>query len=108
MAIGKQFTGSLQPGQYWEWFTWGWPHDRLVNWYIRPSPGHVGNVALRALSVELARDGTLTYYITVWNVGSDAVTFDAYYDYDDIPHPILVSTPKVVDSTLLQQVVRPV
>jgi hypothetical protein len=101
MPIGKQFTGSLQSGQYWEWYTWGWPRDLFVNWSVRPSTGQVGNVTLRALAVEVVADGTLTYHLTVWNVSAHPITFDAYYEYDEIPQPILIGIPKVVDHSLI-------
>jgi hypothetical protein len=74
-----QFTGTLAPGQYQEWSTWGWNRDYLVEWSVRPSPGQVGPVSLRALAIEGARDGTLTYMLTVWNVGSEPATFEALY-----------------------------
>jgi hypothetical protein len=75
-----QFTGDLDPGQYQEWFTYGWDRSLFVMWSVRTRPGHVGNVSLRALSVETAQDGTLTYWLTVWNVGSARVSFEALYE----------------------------
>jgi hypothetical protein len=74
-----QFTGTLNPGQYQEWTTWGWDREFLVDWSVRPTPGQVGTVALRALAVEAAEDGTLTYWLTVWNVGNRPITFEALY-----------------------------
>ena len=41
-------------------------------------------MVLRALTVEAVNDGTLTYHLTVWNIGSAAVTFDALYQYDGV------------------------
>ena len=84
MPVGTQFTGSLTPGQFQVWFTTGWARDSLVRWFVRPSSGQVGNVVLRALTVEAAPDGTLTYHLTVWNIGSTPVTFDALYEYDGV------------------------
>jgi hypothetical protein len=74
-----QFTGTLGPGQYQVWNTWGWAPEYVVEWTVRPSRGQVGIVSLRALAIEAADDGTLTYTLTVWNVGSGSVTFDAVY-----------------------------
>jgi hypothetical protein len=74
-----QFSGTLDPGQYQEWGTSGWSPDIFVQWSVRPSAGQVGIVSLRALAVESAEDGTLTYVLTVWNVGPGPVTFDAVY-----------------------------
>ncbi len=84
MPAGTQFTGGLDPGQYQVWFTSGWAREFLVRWSVRPSSGQVGNVVLRALTVEAAQDGTLTYHLTVWNIGSTPVTFDALYEYNGL------------------------
>ena len=83
MPVSTQFTGTLDPGQYEEWFTYAWPRNWFVQWSVRPSDGQIGNVVLRALSVEAVEDGTLTYHLTVWNIGNQAVTFDALYEYTD-------------------------
>jgi hypothetical protein len=76
-----QFSGTLEPGQYQEWFTYGWSPEYFVQWSVRPRfEGGLGPISLRALAVEWnADDGTLTYYLTVWNVGSEQVIFDAVY-----------------------------
>lgn len=84
MPVGTQFTASLDPGQYQVWATWGWGREFRVEWSVRPSSGQVGNVVLRALTVEAVADGSLTYHLTVWNIGSAAVTFDALYQYDGV------------------------
>ena len=81
MATGVQFTGKLDPGQHKEWFTHGWDRDVCVSWSVRPRPGHRGKVALRALTIEAGTDDTLTYRLTVWNVGSDPIQFDAVYSF---------------------------
>ncbi|HXZ02408.1 MAG TPA: hypothetical protein VEI03_20600 [Stellaceae bacterium] len=74
-----QFTGSLDPGQYEVWTTYGWNREFLMEWSVRPRPGQIGEVALRALAVEATDDGTLTYWLTVWNVGQQSVDFEALY-----------------------------
>jgi hypothetical protein len=43
----------------------------------------VGQVVLRALAVEADEDGTLAYILTVWNLGTAPISFDALFDYDD-------------------------
>lgn len=74
-----QFSGTLNVGQFQVWSTWGWSREFFVNWSVRPSPGNIGLVSLRALAVEAAKDGTLSYVLTVWNVGTKPVRFDALY-----------------------------
>jgi hypothetical protein len=75
----KQFSGTLTSGEYNEWTCWGNSTDVILQWAVRPSPGQIGNVVLRALTVETTKDGKINYNLTVWNIGTDPVTFDAYY-----------------------------
>lgn len=79
MTAHLQFSGTLQAGQYTEWVTSGWPRDKFVQWSVRPSVGQVGNVTLRALTTEAVGDGTLNYHLTVWNIGTTPVNFEALY-----------------------------
>lgn len=74
-----QFSGTLNAGQFKVWSTSGWSREFFADWSVRPSPDNTGIVSLRALAVEAAADGTLTYVLTVWNVGSKPVRFDALY-----------------------------
>jgi hypothetical protein len=74
-----QFTGKLNGNQYQIWTTYGWDRDLFVEWSVRPKPGQIGNVALRALAIEAVQDGTLTYWLTVWNIDQRPVTFEALY-----------------------------
>jgi len=76
-----QFSGTLDPGQYREWVTWGWGREDIVTWSVRPSQGQIGTVSLRALATQAADDGSLSYLLTVWNVGTDQVGFDAIYAF---------------------------
>jgi hypothetical protein len=87
-----QFSGTLEPGQYQEWFTYGWSREFLVEWSVRPSADAGGPISLRALAIESADDGTLTYYLTVWNVGRQTVNFDALYS-DSTTAEIVIDDP---------------
>jgi hypothetical protein len=73
------FSGTLLAGQYQDFATTGWPLEFFVQWSVRPSYNYTGAVALRALAVEQGDDMTLTYVLTVWNIGQESVQFDALY-----------------------------
>jgi len=111
--IGVLFSDFLQPGQFQCWESEEWPRELLVQWFVRPTPtyaqlpppptsgGTLGNlgqlytvdygdintgvVVLRALAIQSNVDGTLNYYLTVWNIGADAVKFDVIYRCDNVP-----------------------
>lgn len=74
---GTQFTGSLSPGQTKTWFTHSWSPTWMVDWSVRPttSQGRV-NWSER---VERASNGTLTYWLSITNVGSVTTGFEAKY-----------------------------
>ncbi len=76
----KLFAGTLQPGQYKDWSTIMWNRDAFVEWSVRPAPGSIGPVSLRAIAVEAAEDESLTYILTVWNVGTEACEFEVWYN----------------------------
>jgi hypothetical protein len=83
MPVLTQFSGTLQGGEFHPWRTYGWSRDQFVNWSVRPSVGQVGQVVLRALAVEADEDGTLSYILTVWNLGRSAISFDALFEFED-------------------------
>ncbi|MFQ5534277.1 MAG: hypothetical protein ACE5EM_05585 [Sphingomonadales bacterium] len=74
---GTQFTGALNPGQSRTWFTYNWSPRWLVEWSIRPTTSR-GKVSWSE-RIERAPNGTLTYWITVRNVGSVRTRFEAKY-----------------------------
>ncbi len=106
-----QFSGTLDPGEYQLWTTWGWRPDVPVHWQVMPKPGRqMSEFALRALAVEPGPDGSISYALTVWNVGKKRASFNAYYtellDCRPPPPPPPPPPPKVVKSTLRNPVVR--
>ncbi|MEE9296712.1 MAG: hypothetical protein V3W34_17350 [Phycisphaerae bacterium] len=74
---GTQFTGTLSSGQAQTWFTHSWSPTWHVHWSVRPRTP-LGRVTWSE-RIERASNGTLTYFITVRNVGSVTTSFEAKY-----------------------------
>jgi hypothetical protein len=77
---GTQFTGTLVPGQIQRWFTHSWPADWNVYWAIRPTTVSGGGPKI-GWTVETERPGAglITYWITVRNLTSETIGFEARY-----------------------------
>ena len=69
--------GTLNAGQSRTWFTHSWSRNWLVQWSVRPTAS--GGRVSWSERIERASNGTLTYFITVRNVGSAPTTFEAKY-----------------------------
>ncbi len=76
-TTGTQFSGSLLVGQARTWTTYNWSRTWTVNWSVRPTTS--GGRVTWSERVERAANGTLTYLITVRNVGSVPTGFEARY-----------------------------
>jgi hypothetical protein len=85
MSVQYQFTATIAGNTGHSWFVWGFPHNRFVNWSIRPSAGQTGKITLFNVSTVTASDGTITYWLNVYNVimNQGAVTFDVFYQWED-------------------------
>lgn len=80
MWTNVQFTGSLPAGASNRWFTFGWPTAWHVVWYMMPTSPKVGAPQLDwDVAVERASATQCTYWITVKNLTTDAVTFEGRY-----------------------------
>jgi hypothetical protein len=80
MYTGVQWTGSLNPGQTQQWFTFNWPASWHVVWYIVPTTPKNGAPELDwDVEVERASPTMCTYWITVKNLTNVAVTFEGRY-----------------------------
>lgn len=76
---GTQFQGTINSGQTQRWFTHSWPVDMLVNWVVVPTTVIGGGPKLE-WDVATERTGNgLTYWITIRNVGSQTISYDARY-----------------------------
>lgn len=80
MRTGVQWTGTLDPGQTKRWFTFNWPAASHILWYVMPTTVRNGAPELDwDVEVERASADRVTYWITVRNLTSVAVTFEGRY-----------------------------
>ena len=86
MAILKQFTASIGPGQVQRWTVWGAPYNLFIQWSVRPTLTgfNLGTVQLESVDVQSPveggnQQGPLSYILTVRNTGGYPVSFDAYF-----------------------------
>ena len=80
MTTGVQWTGSLNPNETKRWFTGGWNPAQHVVWYMMSTSAHSGAPQLDwDVAVERANSNRCTYWITVKNLTSLAVTFEGRY-----------------------------
>ncbi|HET6856097.1 MAG TPA: hypothetical protein VFH94_03245 [Streptomyces sp.] len=80
MRVGTQFTGTLNPGQSGRWFTFGWPQDWHVVWYFMPTTPQGGSPQIEwETEVERASASSVTYWLTVRNIGSTQMNFEGRY-----------------------------
>ena len=80
MRTAVQFTGSLGPNASNRWFTFGWPTDWHVVWYMMPTTPINGAPEVDwSVAVERADAGHATYWITVKNLTNATVAFEGRY-----------------------------
>jgi hypothetical protein len=80
MRVGVQFTGSLNAGQSAKWFTFNWPQDWNVVWYMMPTTPRPGAPELEwDVEVERASATAVTYWLTVKNLSMVPVNFEGRY-----------------------------
>jgi hypothetical protein len=78
--VGVQFTGSVAPMSTQRWFTFNWPAVWQVVWMIVPTSPRPGapQVSWR-VQAERASSEFVTYWISITNLTSTAVTIEARY-----------------------------
>ena len=80
MYTGTQFTGTLAANQTAKWFTFNWPADRHIVWYVVPTSPKLGAPQSTGTPRWNAPSATrCTYWITVKNLANTAVTFEGRY-----------------------------
>lgn len=80
MRVGVQFNGDVPAAATRQWFTHSWPQDWHVVWSVVPtSPVAAGPQLEWDVSVERASAGLITYWISVRNLTSSAVSCEARY-----------------------------
>jgi hypothetical protein len=77
---GVQFTGSLAAAASGRWFTFNWPTDWHVVWFMMPTTVRTGAPELDwSVAVERADSTHATYWITVNNRASVPITFEGRF-----------------------------
>jgi hypothetical protein len=80
MWTGVQFTGNLAGNQTQRWFTFNWPTDWHVVWYMMPTTVQNGVPEIDwDVSVERADPTHCTYWITVKNLSSTPIAFEGRF-----------------------------
>ena len=80
MWTGVQATINIPGGQQQRCFTWGWPADLHVLWHLMPVTPTLGNPSLDwDVAVERYSQAHCTYWITVTNLTSQALTYDVRF-----------------------------
>ena len=80
MWTGVQWIGTIGPGATRLRFTWGWPANEHVVWYLMPTTPQPGAAQLDwDVAVERANAADCTYWITVKNLTGQTVTFEGRF-----------------------------
>lgn len=80
VSVNVQFTGSLAPNQTRRWFTYNWPAQWHVVWYMMPTSPAPGAAQVEwDVEVERASMDYVTYWITVKNLTPNNVNFEGRY-----------------------------
>jgi len=80
MVVGTQFTGSVAPGAYHRWFTWGWPASWDTVWTVISTSPVPGAPQIEwDVAVERASATAVTYWITIHNLTGAPVNIEARY-----------------------------
>lgn len=80
MWTGTQFTGNLAAFETRRWFTFNWPAQWHVVWYVVPVSVRTGAPQVDwDVAVERASSTHCTYWITVRNMTTSPVTFEGRF-----------------------------
>jgi len=80
MWTGIQWTGTIAANATARWFTWGWPVNEHVVWYLMPTSVRPGAAQLDwDVAVERANNTQCTYWITVKNLTNQSVNFEGRF-----------------------------
>ncbi|HEX8306355.1 MAG TPA: hypothetical protein VF612_15885 [Jatrophihabitans sp.] len=80
MWTGIQWTGTVAAGVSDQFFTFGWPAEWHVVWYVMPTTVQPGAPQLDwDVAVERGDEGHCTYWITVTNLTTVPVDFEGRF-----------------------------
>ncbi len=80
MTTGVQFRGTMTANQTQRWFTFNWPALQHVLWEIVPTTPRSGAAQVDwDVAIERADATHVTYWITIKNLTSASLQFEARY-----------------------------
>ena len=79
MVTGVQFRGTLSPNQTQKWYTFNWPANGFVLWEVVPNTTSTAPEVDWNLAIERADASHVTYWLTITNLTSVSVQFEARY-----------------------------
>ena len=80
MTTGVQFTGSLGPSASQRWYTFNWNAANHIVWYMMPTSVNTTGAELQwSVAVQRTSSTLCTYWITVTNLTTTALTFEGRY-----------------------------
>ena len=80
MRVGVQFTGTVPANQSVRWFTFNWPQQWHVIWYVVPTTPRPGGPEIRwKVQVERASDAFITYWIEITNLTNTSVNVEGRF-----------------------------
>ncbi len=80
MRVGVQFTGTIPARSSRRWFTFRWPQQWHVVWYVVPTSPRSGAPQIEwDVAVERASSAYITYWITIKNLSPVPVNIEARY-----------------------------
>ena len=80
MRVGVQFTGTVAANTTHRWFTFNWPANWHVVWYVVPTSPRTGAPQVEwNVAVERASGTAITYWISIRNLTAVPVNIEARY-----------------------------
>ncbi len=80
MKTGVQWTATIPAKTTKTWYTWGWAATSHIVWYLMSNTPKSGAAQLDwDVAVGRADANNCTYWITVTNLTSTAITFEGRY-----------------------------
>jgi len=78
--VGTQFTGTVAANSSARWYTFNWASWQQVGWTVVPTTVNSAGAQLSwSVAVQRTAGSYITYWITVTNNTSEAVTFEGRY-----------------------------
>lgn len=92
------------------WSLDGFTANGCPTFFPKASPGQVGVLSIRGIGIQFQPDGSVSYLLTVWNVGSKSIKFDVvatqFFEGQEIPSAAPAAPPPPRPSPPLYKLAR--